>query len=73
MDLSVLILLCKRIKNRDNGWVHSRIMHSKDYNKPRAFSPVFPSIFACLEEDMPGVLDKAKKRDFGLWGSDEDY
>lgn len=61
------------VESKDNGWVHSRIMHSKDYNKPRAFSPIYPGVYACPEEDLSGVLKKAQTGDFGLWGSEEDY
>ena len=61
------------VENKDNGWVHSRVMHSKDYNRPRAFSLIFPGVYACPEEDMPGVIKKAESGEFGLWGSDEDY
>lgn len=61
------------VESKDNGWVHSRIMYSKDYNRPKAFSPMYPGVYACLEEDLSGVLDKAKAGDFGLWGSEEDY
>jgi hypothetical protein len=48
-------------------------MYSKDYNKPRAFSPIYPGVYACPEEDLLGVLEKAKSGEFGLWGSEEDY
>jgi len=61
------------VETRDGGWVHSRIMHSRNYNKPSGFTPVYHGVYACPEEDLPGALEKAKSGDHGLWGSDEDY
>lgn len=62
------------VEHRDNtDWVHTRIMYSKHYNKPSGFTPVYQAIYACPEEDLLSVLDKAKKGEHGLWGSEEDY
>jgi|TARA_R110000744_G_scaffold227915_2_gene345956 hypothetical protein len=57
-----------------NGWVHTRIMHSKNYNRPNDFYAVYRSVYACPKEDLPGVIAKAQSSDHRLWGSsDEDY
>jgi hypothetical protein len=61
------------VETRDGGWVHSRIMHSRDYNRPRGFTPVYHGVYACPEEDLPDVIEKAQSGSHGLWGSDEDY
>jgi hypothetical protein len=36
--------------------------------------PIYPSVYICkTEEELDAAIEKAFKRDFGLWGSDEDY
>ena len=57
---------------RENGWVHTRIVHCKD-SAPKNFTPIYHAIFVCEEEDLPGVISKAQSRDYGLWGSNSDY
>jgi hypothetical protein len=62
------------VEELDNGWVHTRIMHSKNYNRPKDFYAVYKGIYACPKEDLPGVLINAQASDHRLWGSgDEDY
>jgi len=61
------------VEERPNGWVHTRIMHSKHYNRPKDFSLVYRAIYACPREDLPGVLAKAQSGDHGLWGANSDY
>ena len=61
------------VEDKPNGWVHTRIMHSKHYNRPKDFSLVYRAIYACPREDLPGVLAKAQSGDHGLWGANSDY
>tara|TARA_R110000824_G_scaffold219286_1_gene406125 strand:+ start:502 stop:750 length:249 start_codon:yes stop_codon:yes gene_type:complete len=58
---------------KEGGWLHSRIMHSKDYNRPSGFTPVYKDVYIFREEDLPDVIKTAQSGDHGLWGSDEDY
>ena len=61
------------VEDKPEGWVHTRILHSKHYNKPKDFSLVYRAIYACPREDLPGVLAKAQSGDHGLWGANSDY
>jgi hypothetical protein len=68
------------VEYRDNGWIHTRIVYSNSvFNSYEIsegtdqFSPIYNGLYACPEEDLPGVLKKAREGYYGLWGADEDY
>jgi hypothetical protein len=52
---------------------HTRIFYSPKVNDLYK-GPIYPSVYICkTEEELDAAIEKAFKRDFGLWGSDEDY
>mgnify|MGYP003625455569 FL=1 len=57
----------------EGGWLHSRIVHSRDYNKPSGFIPVYKDVFIFKEEDLPDIIKTAQTGDHSFWGSHEDY
>ena len=61
------------VEDKPHGWVHTRIFHSKHYNRPKDFSLVYRAVYACTREDLPDVIEKAQSGDHALWGATSDY
>ena len=53
---------------------HTRIFYATRVNDLYGHGPVYPSVYVCnTKEELDAAIKKASSRDFGLWGSDEDY
>ena len=53
---------------------HTRIFYAPKVNDLYNRGPIYPSVYICkTKEELDAAIEKASSRDFGLWGSDEDY
>lgn len=53
---------------------HTRIFYATRVNDLYNRGPIYPSVYICkTKEELDATIKKASSRDFGLWGSDEDY
>ena len=53
---------------------HTRIFYATRVNDLYNRGPIYPSVYICkTKEELDAAIKRASSRDFGLWGSDEDY
>jgi hypothetical protein len=59
---------------RDGSWYRTRIIYADRVNDLSEGVEVYHSIYTCSSEsELEEAIYKAQRRDFGLWGADEDY
>ena len=62
------------VQQQQQTGFHTRIFYATRVSDLYGHGPVYPSVYVCnTKEELDAAIKKASSRDFGLWGSDEDY